>query len=75
MDGVQEGVRIRVRKFWDHVLWHERTYAAHSLGGGGAWLRGAGHGGDASRCEGGMFLSEHAVTLSTVERTLKGEWA
>ena len=42
--------------------------------GEGRWLRGAGHGGDASRCEGGMFLSEHAVTLSTVERTLKGEW-
>ena len=37
-------------------MWHELTYAAHSLGGV-AWLRGAGHGGDASRCAGGMCSS------------------
>ena len=26
MDGVQERVRVRVRKLWDHVLWRELTY-------------------------------------------------
>ena len=36
MDGVQERVRIRVRRLWDHVLWRE--LATPSLGGV-AWLR------------------------------------
>ena len=26
MDRVQEGVRVRVQKLWDHVLWRELIY-------------------------------------------------
>ena len=26
MDGVQERVRVRGRKLWDHVLWRELAY-------------------------------------------------